>query len=945
MPHSVSQIPDGSLERVRTSELLERFDWAATALGPRESWPASLRTVVQLVLSAPTPMIVRWGRQCVQIYNDAYAPLIGEKHPFAFGATLYDCWPEFRDVQEPIQAKLARGETVSLKDRPSRVPGGGTKDEAYFSVTYIPLRDESGAVGGSLGMVTETTANVVAEQRERRKQLQTLAAVVENSTDFIGVSTPQGIPIFVNEAGRRMIGLAESEIGQHPVIEYFWPDDRALIETVGVPTLVRDGHFSAEVRFRHFKTGEAIPTMWNAFVIRDETSGEPIAWATVSPNLSHLKDVEAKLRAREEQLRLGLMAGNTGTWDWDIVNNRVSWSEQIYKFHALAPEQWGGRVEDFGPLIHPDDRQRVTDAVNRAVNDRGPYRVEYRTVHPNGDVRWIFTTGEVFYDETGKPIRMSGAASDITDRKMAEEALRVRTDQVIIATEAAELGTWDFHPLTGQLWWSDRCKAFFGLPTDANITYQTFVDGCHPDDRERMDRMVTEAIDPNGPGVIDAEYRVVSPDGTQRWLRTNGRTIFKDGVAVRFIGTVQDVTRHRLEQQERDRLLADAQNARAEAEAASKAKDQFLAVLSHELRTPLTPVVMSIAALEHDPDLPRHLREDVSMIRRNIELESKLIDDLLDLSRITSGKLRLHPQPMRLHELVKHVLASARSDTLSKRLEIREDMRAVNDHVHADSARVQQILWNLIRNAIKFTPHGRTISVSSDNAGEDGSQIRVTVSDQGIGITPEQMPRIFDAFEQADMHITRQFGGLGLGLTIAKRLANLHGGMLEARSAGAGCGAMFTLTLPTIVTAQREQAEVASSPARAAREQAQQANDAAIRVLLVEDHIDTQRMLARLLKASGYDVATAGSVADALQKAAAERFDVLISDIGLPDATGYELMRQIRQRYEIPGIALSGYGMEDDVRRGREAGFTDHIVKPISLAQLSAVITNVTRRG
>jgi len=345
-------------------------------------------------------------------------------------------------------------------------------------------------------------------------------------------------------------------------------------------------------------------------------------------------------------------------------------------------------------------------------------------------------------------------------------------------------------------------------------------------------------------------------------------------------------------------------------------------------------VAMTIPAIEIDPDLPAKFREDLAMVRRNIDLEVKLIDDLLDLSRVTSGKIRLHMQPVRVHEVLGHAMRNSLSDLSGKRLHIEQQLGAMHDQVSADPARLQQIFWNLLRNAVKFTDEGGNITVRTWNA-RDNDHLFIEVHDDGVGIEADVLPRIFDAFEQGEAQVTRAFGGLGLGLAIARAVVEMHGGTITAESAGKGQGAAFTVRLDT--TAQRAPL---SSDGRAPRASSD-ASTARSRVLLVEDHPDTARTLAKLLNLAGFDVKTAGSAALALQLAAGESFDVVVSDIGLPDATGYELMQQLRDRHRMKGIALSGYGMEDDMRKSREAGFVDHVVKPVNLSQLEAVIRRV----
>jgi signal transduction histidine kinase/CheY-like chemotaxis protein len=379
-------------------------------------------------------------------------------------------------------------------------------------------------------------------------------------------------------------------------------------------------------------------------------------------------------------------------------------------------------------------------------------------------------------------------------------------------------------------------------------------------------------------------------------------------------------------------LLAGEQEARAEADAANQAKDHFLAVLSHELRTPLSPVLLSVAAMETDPALSPELREEVSMIRRNVDLEARLIDDLLDLSRVINGKLRLQMQPTGVHDLLRQVVRICASDLAAKRLALTTELEAGDDRVTADPARLQQVFWNLLKNAIQFTPEGGRIDVRSRRNGD--GRLAVEVRDSGIGIPAEVLHRMFDAFEQGDAKTGRPSSGLGLGLAISKAVVELHGGTIRAASDGAGQGASLVVEIPLAPQAPT-MFDPASEPEKASPRMKKP------RLLLVEDHADTAHMLARLLRLSGYRVKIAGSVAQALAAAAAERFDLLISDLGLPDASGHDLMRQVRALYGTPGIALSGYGMEEDIRKSHEAGFLEHVTKPVNLDQLKTILHRV----
>jgi signal transduction histidine kinase/response regulator RpfG family c-di-GMP phosphodiesterase len=370
-------------------------------------------------------------------------------------------------------------------------------------------------------------------------------------------------------------------------------------------------------------------------------------------------------------------------------------------------------------------------------------------------------------------------------------------------------------------------------------------------------------------------------------------------------------------------LYKSAQRARAESDRANRAKDSFLAMLSHELRTPLTPVLTSVLALEQSENLPDEMRASLQMIRRNVQLEARLIDDLLDLTRISKGKVQLNLEEADAHLLLRSALEICQADIDKKKLTLRTDFAAEKASLEADPARLQQIFWNLIKNAVKFTPEGGRLEIRTEN--RDGT-LCVEVSDTGMGIAAETLPKIFNAFEQGERS---HFGGLGLGLAISKALVETHHGKLIAQSDGPDKGATFTAIFPLAEPLVDHKGN--TPPAAPAEHKA-------MRVLLVEDHEDTNRSLTQLLRRRGYHVQAAHSVQTALEAAAQEKFDVLVSDIGLPDGSGIDLMEKLSVDHPIFGIALTGFGMEDDLRKSHEVGFNHHLVKPIDLNRLDALI-------
>lgn len=379
---------------------------------------------------------------------------------------------------------------------------------------------------------------------------------------------------------------------------------------------------------------------------------------------------------------------------------------------------------------------------------------------------------------------------------------------------------------------------------------------------------------------------------------------------------------------ERNRAQASIEQQKDAVEAANRTKDNFLAMLSHELRTPLTPVMAALDVLEVDGARSPEAKNSLSMIRRNVELESQLIDDLLDLTRIAKDKLQLRFGPLDAHEVINNVVEICRPEAQARNLTLHLNLRSGAHYVSGDAAKFQQIVWNLLKNAIKFTADNGEVTISSSNP--ETQLIAIAVHDTGIGIEPEIMNRIFDPFEQGERAFQRRYGGLGLGLAISKSLAQAHGGTLIARSEGRDRGSTFVFTMKTV-----------PPPPRIVKLTSSVAESRPLRILLVDDHQDTCVALERLLIRRGHLVAAAHNVRSAMEAAAGNSFDLLISDIALPDGTGTELMTYLRAISRIPGIAISGFGMNGDVEKSLEAGFTEHLVKPVKMENLEAAIDRV----
>jgi signal transduction histidine kinase/ActR/RegA family two-component response regulator len=419
-----------------------------------------------------------------------------------------------------------------------------------------------------------------------------------------------------------------------------------------------------------------------------------------------------------------------------------------------------------------------------------------------------------------------------------------------------------------------------------------------------------------------------------------------------WVLVMRDISEHKRAAEERVRMLRE-QAARAQAEAANRAKDRFLATVSHELRTPLTPVLATVTALADDPGTPESLKPLLEMIRRNVTLEARLIDDLLDLARIGRGTLHLEREITDAHQLIDHVIEICQNDLARGGLKLVVDLAARHHHVDADPIRFQQVLWNLIKNAIKFTPTGGTITVRSHDhgAGADAGldvagaamgppSLVIDVIDTGIGIEPQVLPFIFDIRANGSASATQGYGGLGIGLTIGRSIVEQHGGRLKAASRGNGQGAVFTIEVPSVAAPAAMRPEPPKT-AVAIRGPEPIRDGERLRILLVDDNVDTLRSLTLLLAMRGLDVVPADSQAAALALASEAEFDVLVSDIELPDGSGLELISRLRDRRTIAGIALSGFGAPDDIKHSLAAGFAIHLIKPVDFRRLERAIREV----
>jgi PAS domain S-box-containing protein len=681
------------------------------------------------------------------------------------------------------------------------------------------------------------------------------------------------------------------------------PEDRERVRRAAAEGLERHADMRIEFRIDHPRRGRR----WMSCVGRTfyDQAGRPARVCGFKMDVTDRRRAEEETRRANAKVREVLESVTDAfsaldrEWRFTYVNAQVARNvgktrEELVgrSIWELFPEEVGG--EGYAKL-------------QRAMEAREPVQYEYYVAALG---RWF--DNHVYPTEEGVALY----SSDITQRKRAEEELRRANARVSEILESITDVFVAFDREWRYTYVNEHAATFLRVGRGELIGRSLW-------------EVMPELWDSGQGRLLRRAMERREPVEYERYIRRLGRWVETHAYPTRegMSFYARDVTG-------RKRAERAIKRAKAAADAANRAKDQFIAVLSHELRTPLTPVLAAVSEWERRTDVPEGLREDLRLLRRNVELEARLVDDLLDSTRLTRGKVELHREVTDVHDCVRRALETCRAEARRKGVALESDLRAKDHHASVDGARVQQVFWNLVNNAIKFTPAGGRVRVTSDN---EGGRLRVRVEDTGIGIEPGTLPRLFRPFEQGEQTKWRRFGGLGLGLTIAKSLVELHEGRLTAESEGRGKGAVFTVELGTVGA---EKKEVAAAPPPAAAVGASEAGS--WHVLLVEDDPDTMRVMARLLRRMGYVVESADSVRAALELAAREHYDLLISDLGLPDGSGLDVMREIRRRYGLKGLAISGYGTDEDVRESREAGFQQLLTKPVTVGTLESAVREMT---
>jgi PAS domain S-box-containing protein len=907
---------------------------------PQEYLAAIVESSDDAILSKDTNGIIQSANAAAErIFGYSAGELIGKSVRLLIP-------PELQVQEDEILARIRRGERVDHFET-VRLAKDGRR--LHISLTISPVRDPSGQVIGASKIARDITERKRAIAAQAR-----LAAIVTSSTDAIVTKDLDGIIQSCNYACEQIFGYREAELVGRSVLVLIPPERHA--EEDMILSKVRQGE-----RLEHFETvrlakdGRRLDISLSISPIKDER-GAIIGVAKIARDITEQKRLARELATQQERFRVTLASIGDAVIASDI-DGRITFLNGAAETLTGWPasEAVGRALDDVFKIVHEKTRESVRNPAAMVMRLGRVVGLANHTVliHRDGSERPIADSAAPIRDGAGAIAGAVHVFRDVTEQRRAEDTLAEQREWLettlesigdgVIATDvhariefmnpvAEHLTGWRLDDARGRV-----CGEVFRIVNERT--------------RKPVDSPVQRVL-AEGTTVGLANHTVlIAADGRERPIDDSGAPIRnRSGRIVGVVLVFRDITeRRRAETErhndaiERDRLLQSERAARSDAERANRVKDEFVAMVSHELRTPLNAILGWTHLMSQSRDDRDILTRGLDVIVRNTRVQAQLISDLLDMSRIVSGKLRLTIEKIDMKPLVEAAIETVQQAADAKRIPIHSQLEPTNA-IAGDPARIQQIIWNLLWNAVKFTPDGGEIVVGLRQRGPD---VEVSVADTGVGIRREFLPHIFERFEQGNPSITRRFGGLGLGLAIVKHLIDLHGGSIGAESEGEGKGARFTVLLPA-----GSPTEAMADPAQASEPGAFAGGDLealqGMRILVVEDEKDTLEFLGRFLVSRGAEVVRATSAAEALALLPTAHVNVLISDIGLPDVDGYELLREIRRMDAsasggIPAIALTAYARAEDRLLAFRAGYQAHVAKPVDPSELIATILDLAK--
>jgi len=820
------------------------------------------------------------------------------------------------DRRSLTESRLSRGDSTGLLFETEHCRKDGSSFPVEVSARGMTLDGERVLVEVIRDITERKETEEARIASERRYRF-----LAESNPQVVWTADPEGMLNYINGRLTEFTGLEAKDVLGRRWQNVIHPEDLPATSSAWEHSIATGAPFEGEFRIR-CSNGMHLWFLTRALPLRDDL-GNIEQWYGTSTDIQERKAAEESVRQSRDDLNRAQAVARTGSWRLDIERNELTWSDETYRIFGV-PMGTPMTYELFLSRIHPDDRDNVDRHWAQALHGE-PYDIEHRIL-ADGEVRWVRERAELDFGSDGALLGGFGTVQDVTERKQTMEELRKSEAALAQAGVLAHLGAWELdlatrdesgaHPLV----WSDEVYRIFGYePGSVTLSVPLFYRHVHPEDRERVVQRLEHALDQREP--YSVEHRIVRPDGSERTVAEYAQVSCDEtGRALRVTGAVQDVT----DQKNLEELL------REQAEAlrlADVAKNQFLAMLAHELRNPIGAIANAAMLIGMNTDPHGESRKHVDVLKRQLKHISRLVDDLLDISRITRGKLELRKERIDLMEVLQRAVETAGPQMRLHGHNLTVEQPDSPVWMDADPARLEQIVGNLLNNAAKYTDPGGDIRLALRVC---SGQAVIRVEDNGFGISPEMLPRIFDLFAQEDRSLDHSSGGLGIGLTLVKSLVEMHGGTVAAHSEGPGEGSLFTVRLPALEGSQEASGQ--HEQLRAARAQT---------ILVVDDNLDAVHTLAELLRGSGHQVWVAHDGPTAIEAARKLTPGLVLLDIGLPGMDGYEVARALRLQEGLERtrlVALTGYGNADDRRRSRDAGFDYHLVKPVDLAVLLDVL-------
>ena len=797
------------------------------------------------------------------------------------------------------------------------------------------LLEMMGTVAGNVGQFIERKT---AEERLRRSE-QELGDFFENATVGLHWVGPDGIILRANRAELEMLGYSREEYVGQPIAKFHVDDDVIcdILKRLEAGESLRE--YPAQLRC---KNGSIKDVLIDSSVLWKD--GQFIHTRCFTRDITERKRAEIGLADARSRLHAALEAGAIATWTWDIPNNRLFADQSLARLFNLDPSAAeGGLLDQYVESIHPEDRPRVIAALDQSLQTGKDYEADYRIVQADGSVRWVTARGRAERDSSGRPVRMPGVLVDITERKVLEEELRLRVEQLaeadrrkdellsslqeseeklrLLADTIPQLA-WMARPDGHIFWYNRRWYEYTGktLQQMEGWGWQSVHD---PEVLPTVLEQWKKAIATGEP--FEMVFPLRSSDNQFRPFLTRINPLKDDkGRILYWFGTNTDISDiKRMETALRD---------------ADRRKDEFLATLAHELRNPLAPIRNSLQILKMPRVDEATVQQTRDMMERQVDHLVRLVDDLLDVARVMRGKIDLRKEPIELATVVARAVETVQPLIQIQGHDLQISVSADSLLLDVDAIRLAQVLGNLLTNSAKYTESGGRIWLTADR---EGDQAVVRVRDNGIGIAPDMLPYVFELFVQADHATTRAQGGLGIGLTLVKNLVQMHGGSVSAHSAGLNRGSEFVVRLPLMQQRPEENSQRANDGSP------ENVRSPGYKLLVVDDNMDSAISLARLLRLQGHEVQIAHDGISAIEAANASLPDLILLDIGMPGMDGYEVAKRIRQTPNLERTvlaALTGWGQEEDRRRTADAGFDYHLIKPLGVTALTSVLDSVGRR-